>query len=72
MVDAGVENPESEEGHKAAESYGLTRTAGVVAGLRSIGVTPEQITHVPITHAHGGSVSAAPGSDGGLEVDVFL
>ena len=31
---------------------GITRTPGLAAGLASIGVRPEEITHVLITHAH--------------------
>ncbi len=32
---------------------GLVRTPGLVAGLASLGVRPDQVTHVAITHAHG-------------------
>lgn len=31
---------------------GVTRTPGMAAGLASIGVRPEEVTHVLITHAH--------------------
>jgi glyoxylase-like metal-dependent hydrolase (beta-lactamase superfamily II) len=36
----------------AAKWPGITRTPGMAAGLASIGVRPEEITHVLITHAH--------------------
>jgi glyoxylase-like metal-dependent hydrolase (beta-lactamase superfamily II) len=36
----------------AAKWPGVTRTPGMAAGLTSIGVRPEEITHVLITHAH--------------------
>ena len=36
----------------AAKWPGITRTPGLAAGLASIGVRPEEITHVLITHAH--------------------
>ena len=49
LVDPGFDDP----GESEHEMEGHIRTAGLTAGLREIGVTPEDITHVLITHAHG-------------------
>lgn len=53
LVDPGLDDAESAWGRQhAAQSPDQVRTPGVVAGLASIGVRPEDITHVVITHAH--------------------
>jgi glyoxylase-like metal-dependent hydrolase (beta-lactamase superfamily II) len=43
-------DPDSPLGKYYAEELRVRQTAGIVAGLASIGITPEQITHVIITH----------------------
>ncbi|MHB8645575.1 MAG: MBL fold metallo-hydrolase [Thermomicrobiales bacterium] len=53
LVDAGFDDPDSAWGRKFATMWEETvRTPGVEAGLASIGVQPEAITHVITTHAH--------------------
>ncbi len=53
LVDAGFDDPDSTWGRKFAATWaGVERSPGVEAGLASIGVRPEEITHVIITHAH--------------------
>lgn len=53
LIDAGLDDPGSRwEERWLAEWPGSTRTPGVTAGLASIGVRPEDITHVLMTHAH--------------------
>ncbi|MCA1669764.1 MAG: MBL fold metallo-hydrolase [Thermomicrobia bacterium] len=53
LVDAGFDDPDSAWGRKFATMWEETRrTPGVEAGLASIGVKPEAITHVITTHAH--------------------
>ncbi|MDQ6604846.1 MAG: MBL fold metallo-hydrolase, partial [Chloroflexota bacterium] len=53
LVDAGFDDPDSAWGRKFATMWAETRrTPGVEAGLASIGVRPEGITHVVTTHAH--------------------
>ncbi len=53
LVDAGFDDPDSAWGRKFATMWeGTRRTPGVEAGLASIGVSPEAITHVITTHAH--------------------
>jgi glyoxylase-like metal-dependent hydrolase (beta-lactamase superfamily II) len=71
LVDAGVEDPQSPWGREAAATYGITRTPGVVAGLRSIGIAPEGITHVLITHAHSDHFAGAVDEWDGLPVPRF-
>lgn len=71
LVDTGVEDPLSDWGRHAADTYGLTRTAGVVAELRSVGIAPEQITHVVITHADGDHFAGAVDQRGGQPVPRF-
>lgn len=53
LVDAGFDDPGSAWGRKFATRWeGLRRSPGVEAGLAAIGVRPEEITHLIITHAH--------------------
>lgn len=53
LVDAGFDDPDSAWGRKFAATWaGADRSPGVEAGLARIGVRPEGITHVIITHAH--------------------
>lgn len=53
LVDAGFDDPDSAWGRKFATMWEQTRrTPGVEAGLASINVRPEEITHVITTHAH--------------------
>jgi glyoxylase-like metal-dependent hydrolase (beta-lactamase superfamily II) len=53
LVDAGFDDPDSAWGRKFAATWeGVERSPGVEAGLASIGVRPEEITHLIITHAH--------------------
>jgi glyoxylase-like metal-dependent hydrolase (beta-lactamase superfamily II) len=54
LIDLGFDDPSPESQWRAPRHL---RSPGVVAGLASIGVTPEQITHVAITHAHGDHVA---------------
>lgn len=53
LVDAGLEEPASAWSRQwLADWAGAERTPGLEAGLGAIGVRPEDITHVVITHAH--------------------
>lgn len=53
LIDAGLDDPSSAWGENWLEEWpGARRTPGLQAGLRSIGVHPEEITHVVITHVH--------------------
>ena len=53
LVDAGFDDPDSAWGRKFAAIWeGVARSPGAEAGLAAIGVAPEEITHLVITHAH--------------------
>jgi glyoxylase-like metal-dependent hydrolase (beta-lactamase superfamily II) len=53
LVDAGLDDPGSAWSEQwLADWPGARRTPGLTAGLASIGVRPEDITHIIITHAH--------------------
>lgn len=53
LVDPGFDDPSSAWQRRFAAKWpGLSRSVGLLAGLASIGVQPEEITHVVITHTH--------------------
>jgi glyoxylase-like metal-dependent hydrolase (beta-lactamase superfamily II) len=53
LVDPAYDDPGSAwEATFAAKWPGLVRSPGLAAGLASVGVRPEAVTHVLITHAH--------------------
>lgn len=53
VIDPGFDDPDSSWSREFAAKWpGLTRTPGVEAALRHIGVSPDDVTHVLITHAH--------------------
>jgi len=53
VVDPGCDDPASAWQHEFAAKWpGVTRTPGLAAALREIGVRPETVSHVVITHAH--------------------
>ncbi len=54
LIDLGFDDPGPASQWRAPRHQ---RTPGVVAGLAAIGVRPEGITHVLITHAHGDHVA---------------
>lgn len=63
LIDLGFDDPSPESPWRAPRHQ---RSPGVEAGLATLGIQPEAITHVLITHAHGdhvagGSVATASG-----------
>ncbi len=54
LIDLGFDDPSPESSWRAPRHQ---RTPGVVAGLATIGVRPEDITHVLLTHAHGDHIA---------------
>ena len=53
LIDAGLDEPGSASGQRFLEEWpGSVRTPGVLAGLASIGVGPQDVTHVLVTHTH--------------------
>jgi glyoxylase-like metal-dependent hydrolase (beta-lactamase superfamily II) len=56
LIDTGHDDPSPEFARQHPE---FTTSPGVQAGLASIGVRPEEITHVLFTHPHGDHILAA-------------
>ncbi len=54
LIDLGFDDPSPASQWRAPRHQ---RSPGVVAGLATLGVRPEEITHVAITHAHGDHVA---------------
>jgi glyoxylase-like metal-dependent hydrolase (beta-lactamase superfamily II) len=53
LIDAGLDEPGSDWDQRFLTEWpGSRRTPGVIAGLASVGVTPEDVTHVLLTHTH--------------------
>jgi glyoxylase-like metal-dependent hydrolase (beta-lactamase superfamily II) len=53
LIDAGLDAPGSSgEQHFLEEWPGLRRTPGVVAGLAGVGIKPQEVSHVLLTHVH--------------------
>ena len=64
LIDLGFDDPGPRSQWRAPRHR---RSPGVVAGLAALGVTPEEITHVLITHAHSDHVAGgAVERDGAL------
>lgn len=56
LVDAGLDDPSPTSPWMPPRAR---RSPGVQAGLARLGLAPEQITHVALTHAHGDHVAGA-------------
>ncbi len=54
LIDLGFDDPSPGSQWRAPRHR---RSSGVVAGLAALGVGPEEITHVLITHAHGDHIA---------------
>jgi glyoxylase-like metal-dependent hydrolase (beta-lactamase superfamily II) len=68
LVDTGYDNPSPEF---AKQHPQFTSSPGLQAGLASIGVRPEEITHVLFTHPHGDHIFAATFERGGERIPVY-
>lgn len=68
LIDLGFDDPSPESQWKAPRHQ---RSPGVVAGLAAIGVRPEDVTHVLITHAHGDHFAGATTMRDGERVARF-
>jgi glyoxylase-like metal-dependent hydrolase (beta-lactamase superfamily II) len=68
LVDLGFDDPSPSSQWKAPRHL---RTPGVPAGLAAIGVRPEDITHVLITHSHGDHVAGGSVERGGRRVPRY-
>ena len=66
LIDPAYDDPGTAWNDRFAAKWpGLTRTPGMAAGLASIGVRPEEITHVLITHAHDDHFAGVVAEHGG-------
>jgi glyoxylase-like metal-dependent hydrolase (beta-lactamase superfamily II) len=53
LIDVGLDEPGSGWDKRFLEEWpGSRRTPGVIAGLASVGIEPEDVTHVLVTHTH--------------------
>lgn len=53
LIDVGLQDPGTPWSDRWLKEWpGARRTPGLVAGLAAIGVRPEDVTHIVITHAH--------------------
>jgi glyoxylase-like metal-dependent hydrolase (beta-lactamase superfamily II) len=53
LIDAGLDDPGSRWDESYLEAWpGSARTPGVGAGLRSMGIRPQDVTHILLTHCH--------------------
>ena len=65
VIDPGCDEPSSVWAREFAAKWpGLTRSAGLEAALRRIGVAPETVNHVLITHAHEDHLAGVAGERG--------
>lgn len=66
LADPGCDDPASPWQRRFAARFpGLHRSAGLSAALAHIGVAPEAVTHVAITHAHGDHFGGVAVESGG-------
>jgi glyoxylase-like metal-dependent hydrolase (beta-lactamase superfamily II) len=68
LIDAGLDEPGSRSDQRFLnEQPGSIRTPGVLAGLAGLGVKPQDVTHILVTHNHFHHVEGlAAEQDGGL------
>jgi glyoxylase-like metal-dependent hydrolase (beta-lactamase superfamily II) len=52
LIDPGFDDPGDPDGFMSPKLEEPTRSPGLTTALAELGLTPEQITHVAITHAH--------------------
>ena len=72
LIDAGLDEPGSGWEQRLLEEWpGSRRTPGVVAGLASVGIKPEDVTHVLVTHVHFDHVVGLAAEDGGRLVPRY-
>jgi glyoxylase-like metal-dependent hydrolase (beta-lactamase superfamily II) len=72
LLDPGCDEPDSEWNEEFVGRFdAVTRTPGLVAALDHLGVRPEEITHVLITHGHGDHVAGLAIEKDGQRVPRF-
>jgi glyoxylase-like metal-dependent hydrolase (beta-lactamase superfamily II) len=66
LIDAGLDEPGSgSDQHFVQEFPGSVRTPGTIAGLASLGIKPEDVTHILLTHVHSDHVDGVAAERGG-------
>ncbi len=68
LIDLGFDDPSPQSQWRAPRHQ---RSPGVIAALAALGVTPEEITHVLITHAHGDHVAGGSVERDGVYVPRY-
>jgi len=72
LLDPGCDEPTSEWNDEFSGRFdAVTRTPGLVGALAHLGVRPEEITHVVITHGHGDHVAGLAIMKDGTRVPRF-
>ncbi len=72
LLDPGCDIPGSPWQERFLQHFGeVTRTPGFLAGLEQMGIQPEEITHVLITHGHGDHVAGTAVERDGQMVPRF-
>ncbi len=72
MIDPGCDIPGSPWQDEFSNRFGeVTRTPGFLAALQQMGIKPEEITHVLITHGHGDHVAGTAVEQNGQMVPRF-
>jgi glyoxylase-like metal-dependent hydrolase (beta-lactamase superfamily II) len=72
LIDPGCDVPGSAWQDEFARRFGeVTRTPGLLPALQSMGVRPEEVTHVLITHGHGDHVAGLAFERDGVMVPRF-
>lgn len=72
LLDPGCDEPDSEWNDEFSGRFdAVTRTPGLVGALAHLGVAPEEITHVVITHGHGDHVAGLAVMQDGKRVPRF-
>jgi glyoxylase-like metal-dependent hydrolase (beta-lactamase superfamily II) len=72
LIDAGLDEPGSQWEQRFVEEWpGSVSTPGAVEGLASVGVQPEDVTHVLVTHVHFDHVAGLAAECGGRLVPRY-
>ena len=66
LIDPGCDDPSSAWAREFQAKWAVAFTPGLAAGLERIGVAPESVTHVLITHAHEDHYAGVTAERGGV------